>query len=471
MRNLPGAARGLLVAALAFLLSACAGGNGVTTPSAPAQVPNAGQRASFLARLHPFASSGKIQHVVIIIQENRSVDNLFQGLPGANTQPYGFNSKGQQITLQPVPLEAPWDLEHGSAGFFAACDGQGSIPGTNCKMDGFDKEHVGCGGKGQPPCPNPNPEYSYVPASESKPLFAIANEFVFADAMFSSNLDGSSFVSHQFAIAGQASATVNFPTTTWGCGGGVSDKIHLINQQRQIPGTTISPCLDNQTLGDELDAAKLPWAYYATKVNLGNGGIWSAYRAIKHIRMGSDWKLRVHSPQTKFFKDLKNGTFAAVTWITPTAATSDHPGTGGNLGPHWVASLVNAIGKSPYWNSTAIFIFWDDPGGWYDHVGPAYEDYDGLGFRLPMLIVSPYAKQGYVSHVPYETGSILRFIEDQFGLARLAQSDARSNSPAPPEGDAFDFTQSPRPFVPIPSKYKPADFLRMPPDYRPPDND
>src|SRR4029077_11560653 len=99
-----------------------------------------------------------------------------------------------------------------------------------------------------------------------------------------------------------------------------------------------------------------------------------------------------------------------------------------------------------YWNSTAIFIMWDDYGGWYDHVAPAYLDYDGLGMRVPLLIISLYAKQRYVSHVHYEHGSILRFIEDQFGLPRLTASDSRATSPA---ADCFDFTQPPRKFVPI----------------------
>ncbi len=110
-------------------------------------------------------------------------------------------------------------------------------------------------------------------------------------------------------------------------------------------------------------------------------------------------------------------------------------------GPKWVASVVNAIGKSKYWKSTAIFVFWDEWGGWYDHVPPVYEDYDGLGFRVPMLIISPYAKQNYVSHVQYEHGSMLRFAEDEFGLPQMAASDTRANSPA---ADAFDFTQKPQ---------------------------
>ncbi len=94
-----------------------------------------------------------------------------------------------------------------------------------------------------------------------------------------------------------------------------------------------------------------------------------------------------------------------------------------------MASLVNAIGQSKYWNNTAIFIFWDDYGGWYDPEPPAYIDYDGLGIRVPMVIVSAYAKKGYVSHVHYEHGSILKFVEDQFGLGRLSASDTTCHLP------------------------------------------
>jgi phospholipase C len=115
---------------------------------------------------------------------------------------------------------------------------------------------------------------------------------------------------------------------------------------------------------------------------------------------------------------------------------------------------------------TALFIFLDSYGGWYDPVAPKYVDYDGLGLRLPMLIISPYAKQGYVSHVHYEHGSLLRFVEDQFGLGRLAACDKRANSPAV---DAFNFSQAPRPFRLIHSKYDANYFKHQPPDYHIPD--
>jgi phospholipase C len=409
-------------------------------------------------------SSSKIQHVVVIVQENRSFDNLFQGYPGADTQPYGYTSTGQKIALAPTDLSIEWDVIHDSRAFFQACDGSGSIPGTNCKMDGFDKEDVTCG-HGPPPCPSKTPQYSYVPKSEVKPYWTMANQYVLADKMFASNFDGSSFVSHQYLIAGQADSTVDFPATMWGCDGGKTDTIGTLTQQRAY-GPYIQACFNDQTLGDELDAAGLGWKYYTASIT-GDGNLWNAYQAIRHIRYGPDWRPDVVHPATRLFKDVTNGKLPAVSWITPTCENSDHAGCNNGHGPAWVASLVNAIGKSPYWDSTAIFILWDDYGGWYDHVPPPFVDYDGLGIRVPMLIVSPYAKKGRVSHVQYEHGSILKFIEEQFGLSALAASDSRANSPSQ---DCFDFTKPPRTFTPIPAKLDATYFAHEPLDTRPPDN-
>jgi phospholipase C len=122
---------------------------------------------------------------------------------------------------------------------------------------------------------------------------------------------------------------------------------------------------------------------------------------------------------------------------------------------------VNTVGKSKFWESTAIFVLWDDWGGLYDHVPPPYAGRDGLGFRVPMLIISPYAKHGYVSHTQYETASILRFAEDLFGLGQLAAADRRAASPA---ADAFDFSQRPRHFEKIDAPLAPRFFMHRHPN-------
>ena len=164
---------------------------------------------------------------------------------------------------------------------------------------------------------------------------------------------------------------------------------------------------------------------------------------------------------------MRAGKLANFTWITPVCSASDHVNCGGGHGPSWVAALVNTVGKSKFWDSTAIFVQWDDWGGLYDHVPPPFEDYDGLGFRVPLLVISPYAKHDYVSHVRYETASVLRFAEDLFGLRQLAAADERAASPAK---DCFDFTRPPRKFVPIGAPLPPEFFLDAPPsEYRAPD--
>jgi phospholipase C len=442
----------LAITAAALWLSGCSGNTGPGNPSAALPFV---QRPKY---------EKKISHVVIIIQENRSFDNLFQGYPGANTQSYGYNTKGQVITLQPVGLETKWDLPHTEHTFMLSCNGTGSFPGTDCQMNGFDGEGWGCGGSSDP-CPNQNPPYSYVPQSETAPYFSMAQQYVLADEMFASNLDESSFVAHQYLIAAQASDSVNYPLSRWGCEGGSGDTIDTFTQSRTIGSPEVA-CFNNNTLGAELDAAKLSWKFYASPIN-GDQGIWSAYQAIQPIYEGPDWAKDVISPQKRFLTDVAHK-LAAVTWIVPTCANSDHAGCGSNTGPSWVTSLVNAIGESKFWPTTAIFIVWDDPGGWYDHVAPTMLDYDGLGFRIPMLIISPYAKQGYVTHNQYELGSILKFIENRWSLAPLSASDTRANSP---ETDAFDFSQTPRTFVPIQAPHDKNFFLHQPPDLRPPDSE
>ena len=174
-------------------------------------------------------------------------------------------------------------------------------------------------------------------------------------------------------------------------------------------------------------------------------GIWSAYQAIEHICHGRDWNNDVMSPPSRFLADVSDGNLRAVTWVTPTYPNSDQAGNDSGTGPSWAASLVDAVGESKYWKSSAVFVFWDGYGGWYDGEPPRYLDTDGLGPRVPLMIISPYAKRSLVSHVHYETGSILRFVEDTFGLSPLGASDRRAIAPE----DAFNFTQAARKFIPV----------------------
>ncbi len=435
--------------AAVFALAACAA---ATTPST---LPNA--EANAMARSLSGSGSGKIQHIVYVVQENRSFNDIFEGYPGAYTVSQGKMPNGQRVALQPISLKTAYDIDHSANAMFQACDGKGKLPGTNCRMDGFSREQQFGG-------PN-NGQFGYVPHDESKPYFDMAHEFVLADRMFQSQLD-ESFVAHQYIIAAQAMSSVDVPDSgTWGCAAGKYAEVSTITQDRGY-GNPQQPCFDYTTLGDELDTAKLKWRFYTSKYTEPYGGFWSGYQAVSHIFNGPDWKKDIVTPQKSFLKDVKAGKLASFTWITPTCEDSDHLSCGGGFGPSWVASVVNAVGESQFWDSTVVFVQWDDWGGMYDPVAPKFKDYDGLGFRVGLIVISAYAKKNYVSHVHYETASVLRYAEDLFGLAQLTAADKRAISPA---ADCLDFSQAPRQFVPIKAPKDANFFLNQPVDPRIPD--
>ncbi|MBV9262998.1 MAG: hypothetical protein JO324_01665, partial [Candidatus Eremiobacteraeota bacterium] len=260
-----------LHAALALVwLAGCAGA------SHPALPPSSNAAALTAS---PESGAGKITHVIYIIQENRSFNNLFYGYPGAYTVPSGKVSNGRTVALKPVSLAYQYIIDHSSAAMFAACNGKGRLPGTRCRMNGFDKEYVDLGPPGVKYA-----EYVYVPHRESKPYFDMAREWVLADRMFQSQLD-ESFVAHQYAIAAQAQASVDLPFGAWGCVPGASELVQTLTKQRTY-GPAESPCFDYQTLGDELDRAGLTWRFYSSWYHTkssGFGAVWSSYQAVKHI--------------------------------------------------------------------------------------------------------------------------------------------------------------------------------------------
>jgi phospholipase C len=384
--------------------------------------------------------AGPIQHVVVIMQENRSLDNLFNGFPGADTVQSGMNH-GVRVPLEPAPLGKGPDLDHTHTGWWKQWD--------NGKMDNFATN---------------GPAYSYVVPSEVVPYWTLAKEFTLGDRMFQSNT-GPSFVAHQYMIAGQSGkASENPNTNTWGCDANPDARVALLGPNgTDLPG--VYPCFDYKTIADLLDAKGVTWRYYAPGRTTDLFFMLSAYQAIRHIRFGPDWHNKVTSPETRVLADIANGKLAQVTWIVPSFNNSDHPGAPAQ-GPDWVASIVNAIGQSQFWNSTTIFIAWDDWGGFYDHVPPPQTDDMGLGFRVPVIVVGPYAKRGYVSHVTHEASGFLRYMEEIFNLPSLGTRDTNADD----FRDCFDYAQPPAPFTPLKTTHTTAFFMKQKAS-GPPDND
>jgi len=320
-----------------------------------------------------------IQRVVIIFQENRTPDNLFQDpvliSRGADIASSGKNSLGQTIPLTPIDLGTAgsnpqnYDLGHSHGSFVAMYHGG--------KMDGADR--VSCA-----PAANcnaqSNPQFKYVSPSDVQPYFALAERYTFADRMFQTN-QGPSFPAHQFIISGTSAPTATSPLFAaenpnkslyaTGCIGEPANTVAMINasgsESDQPPQY---PCYEHPTLTDLLGNKSVTWRYYTPSP----GSIWTGPVAIEHICQaqavggvatctGTDWTGNVVTPQSKVLSDIANGQLAQVTWIIPDGYSSDHALTNDGSGPSWVASIVNAIGNSNYWANTAIIITWDDWGG------------------------------------------------------------------------------------------------------------
>lgn len=442
--------RFVAIVAISALPACGSPGLSTTSPRNSSAIVPAGSRHGAAPLLRRTVSP--ITHVIIVIQENRTTDNLFQGLPGADTQSYGLDSYGNQVPLQPVPLEWDGDISHSHTNFVNECN---PVPSNLavCQMNGWN--HAKANGQNCPVSGDDYCPYAYVPRSESQPYFDMAAEFAFGDRMFETN-EGPSFPAHQELISGTASSA---PQAPWRQISANPEPKHSGGGCDSAPGTTVetippkpigapegkpqTPCFDRPTLGDLLTAANVSWRYY----QCGTGaGLWHAYDAIEHIWNGGNYSTLVIPRPQQILTDISSNQLASVSWVTPDGMHSDHPGLGNSGGPSWVAAIVNAVGQSPYWSSTAIIVTWDDWGGWYDHVAPHRRDNYNLGFRVPILLISPYVvKPGHVSHARHEFGSILHFTEETFGTGNLGTTDSTSDDLQ----DSFDYTQSARTFAPI----------------------
>ena len=408
------------------------------------------------------SGSSKISHVVVMVQENRSFDNIFAGFPGANTTmegacvPKPWCKGSHRIKLHSVVLEEGvglaqgTDIDHSHNGWETECDANAS---NVCQMDGFDLIRYGESGGGKLAKTFP---YAYVDRTESKPYWDLAKAYTLADAMFFDET-ASSFIAHQMLISGtvqikQGEWVTDQPLyPPWGCDsvpGDVAPILYANGKEKFYPG--IFPCFKWATIADLLDAKKVSWLDYVD-VNPNpygdfSGGVWDGFRAIKKIFHGPDWKTNISSPNTNIFKDITSGKLPSVSDVIPTLYDSDHPASGCNGGPWWVTKVVNAIGTSQYWKNTAIILIWDDWGGWYDNAPPTIINPSTLGFRVPMIVISPYAKPSTISHTQYDFGSILKYIEETFNLSSLGTDDASATSMQ----DIFNYSQPPNKFTAAP---------------------
>jgi phospholipase C len=342
-------------------------------------------------------------------------------------------------------------------------------------MDGADLIATECAG-GALGCapPFPNPQFMYVNPADVQPYLTMAAQYTFADHMFQTN-QGPSFPAHQFILGGTSAptATSNLFASENGSQGCISQptaRVELIDPAgSETSNPPIYPCFEHATLTDLLDAANISWRYYAPSA----GSIWTAPDAIQHMCgpnapppnatacVGADWtgaapKVVIGQTQSnaQVLRDIASGQLPQVTWVIPDGQDSDHAALNDGCGPSWVTSIVNALGNSQYWPNTTIILAWDDWGGWYDHVPPPQLLSDCAqwgcgyvyGFRVPLLVISPYAKPAYISHVNHDFGSILKFIETKFNLPSLGYADAHALDDL---SDIFNLSQTPNVFQPI----------------------
>jgi phospholipase C len=445
----------------------------------------------FLSSLGSAAQISSFQHVIVIVQENRTPDNLFYELC---RPPYGSASScsttptGSQYDIQTrnwldktsstgitqpaaVALASAYDPDHTHASFLSTCDLNAA---GACKMDGA--ALGGCTGT----CPA-DAQFTYVPNSKGilNPYLDLATQYGWSNYMFQTN-QGPSFPAHQFLFGGTSAPSASddaigtftsenvFPevaSTVAGCIAAATTTVELITPAGEKQ--KIYPCFEHETLSDLLSAAGISWKYYTP----GASSIWTAPNAIDHICEpskptggvceGAEWTSDVVLIPKQVLTDIADCKLQGVSWVIPSGGNSDHPKTNDGGGPSWVASIVNSIGNNPkcadgevYWDNTAILITWDDWGGWYDHEPPTFlaqpqGDYQ-YGFRVPFIAVSAYTGAGYVSNIREDFGSILRFIEQNFGIEEgaLDFADARSTTDL---AEFFNLTQVPRVFAPIPA--------------------
>jgi phospholipase C len=422
----------------------------------------------------------KIKHIVVIMQENRSFDSYFGTFPGADGIPMANGVPtvcvpDPQAGVCVPPFHDAADLNqggpHGAPSAVADVDGG--------KMDGFiaqaESAKSGCRDPNDPACGGHSTDVmGWHDQRELPNYWAYAENFVLQDHMYEPNASWS-LPEHLFMVSEwSALCTSSDPNSCTNAlnAPGLPPDFNNPNHNRPPP---IYAWTDLTWL---LHKNNVSWAYYVfagtqpdtaddeematpkAAQNAATPGIWNPLPYFTTVQ--ADNQLGNVRDLAGFFADAKNGTLPAVSWIAPNGRFSEHPPALVSDGQNYVTNLINAVMSGPDWDSTAIFLAWDDWGGFYDHVAPPVVDQNGYGLRVPGLVISPYAKRGYIDHQTLSFDAYVKFIEDVFlGSQRLdpatdgrpdPRPTVRENVPA--LGDLtndFDFTQTPRPPLILPA--------------------
>jgi phospholipase C len=392
-----------------------------------------------------------IRHVIVMVQENRTFDNLFASsvlahggpYPGANTS-QNATDDGEPVTLKPVPFEYPADPSHTHVALLGEWN--------NGKMDGFANVHV------SPvfgfPTPAAGFAYAYVPASETAIYHLLAARYAVADANFAPRLVPT-FPSHYTLQTAQSRVATNPNDTIWGCDAKAGTIVKVFGEGEATLPQGVFPCFEQATLGDLLDAAHVSWKYYTGRYN-DNSETVNVYDAFRKIRYGLDWNRNVVTPSGTILSDIQNCKLPQVSFVMPNFLDSDHAANLSAGGPGWVGSIYLAIvqsqhaaGACNYYKDSALILTWDDSGGWYDHVSPPHgPDGSTWGFRIPILVISAWARSNYdpkqpnatpyVSHAQRESTAITKFIEKNWNLGNMGQRDVSDDDLS----DMFDYTRA-----------------------------
>jgi phospholipase C len=418
------------------LIAAACDGTGATSGGTVSPPPSPSPNVVGTGAPEPFDAAAldtefPIKHVVFLIKENRTFDNLFGTFPGANGVSAGMDDGRSRPLVRGTDGRLPGDIPHCYPCAIAAWN--------DGAMDGFVQGENG--------------EYAYTQLHRDQlpNYWHWAERFALFDNFFAS-AHGPSFPNHLYSIAATSGGAVDNPrrdvpsirsSLTFGCDAPEAQLVEVIDSEGRTK--MVRPCFDFLTEGDLLTRADIPWAYYAANEDQ-RGYIWSAYSAIHRYREHPGRWQRHMFPVDDVVEDIQAGALPPVTWITPRFELSEHPEFNFGHGENWSTKVIDAIMRSPMWADTAIFLTWDDYGGFYDHVPPPQVDGFGFGIRVPMMVISPYAREGVVSDELGEFSSVLRFIEDNWGLTQLTDRDRE----ATPMLSAFDFEQEPREPDPLP---------------------